>query len=46
MEIVVKAEGKVTKILIADKDVPRLINVIYWFLKENSITPIIETENI
>jgi hypothetical protein len=42
MEIVIKSEKKVTKIIIAEKDIPRLINVVYWFLKENSIPSKVE----
>jgi len=42
MEIVIKAEKEITKIIVADKDVKKLVNAIYWFMKDNYITPTIE----
>jgi outer membrane lipoprotein SlyB len=46
MEIVIKSDDGITTIRIQDKDATKLIDAIYWFLRENKINPIIETTNI
>ncbi len=46
MEIVIQAEGVKTTIRIEEKDSVKLIDAVYWFLRDNKIVPIIETENI
>jgi len=42
MEIIIKAEKEITKIIVDDKDVKKLVNAIYWFMKDNYIKPKIE----
>lgn len=46
MEIIVKTpEGK-TIIRISEKDSAKLIDAIYWFLRDNKIVPVIETQSL
>lgn len=46
MEIVIKSEEDETTITIDDVDIPKLIDAIYWFLRDNYIRPVIVTKNI
>lgn len=46
MEIVIVAEGQKTIMRIPEKDIDKLIDAIYWFLRDNKINPIVETVNL
>ncbi len=46
MEIVINSEEGKTIIRIKEEDSAKLIDAIYWFLRDNKIIPIIETTNI
>ena len=46
MDIIIKSEGEETIIRIEDKDVDKLTDAIYWFLKDNHINPIIITKQL
>lgn len=46
MEIVIKSDTEITKIIVKESDTKKLINAIYWFMKDNYITPTIEYTSI
>lgn len=44
MEIVIKSDDKETTIKVDPKDADKLIDAIYWFLRDNKIVPTVETK--
>lgn len=46
MDIIIESEGDITTITIEDIDVPKLVDAIYWFLRDNYIRPVIVTKSI
>lgn len=46
MEIIINTEEGKTTIKIKEEDSLKLIDTIYWFLRDNKIIPTIEIENI
>ncbi len=46
MEIVITSDNKQTTIKIVSKDTEKLIDAIYWFLRDNKINPTVEVKEI
>lgn len=46
MEITITSENQKTIIKVQDKDIDKLIDAVYWFLRDNKINPIVETTNL